>query len=167
MDAIASSARVSKPTLYARFPDKESLLRAVVEGRAATWDEKVLQQDAIPGGTLEQRLRHCLVTSMMWVIQDEFRAFDRVLAAEPLHVTTTLYKGWYEHMIDVLTKEIEQLTASEANRVRNPRQIAFDLMVLLTGWFRAESILGQVSKRKAIAYANHAVDLVMAARTAW
>ena len=169
MDAIAAAARVSKETLYARFAQKESLLRAVVEDRAAAWSAAAIKQDWRPGprDTLEQRLKHFMTVAMTWAVADEVRAFDRVLAGAPVHVARVLYELRYNYMVDLLAKEIEQFTRSDSKGAANPRQVAFDLMALATGWFHMQSMVGVVSKRKAIDYGHHAVELIMAARAMW
>jgi AcrR family transcriptional regulator len=169
MDAIAAAARVSKVTLYARFPDKESLLRAVVEDRAAAWSAAADKQDWMPGPghTLNQRLKHYMTVAMTWAVEDEVRAFDRVLAGAPVHVARVLYELRYNYMVDFLAEEIEQFTRSDTKGSRSPRQVAFDLMALVTGWFHMQSMVGVVSKRKAVEYGHHAVEVVMAAQDKW
>ncbi len=167
MDEIAAVARISKVTLYARFSDKESLLRAVVEDRAAAWSAAAAKQDWMAGHTLVERLKHYMTVVMTWAVADEVRAFDRVLGGAPVHVARVLYKVRYNYMVDFLTKEIEQFTRCDPESVENPRQVAFDLMALVTGWFHMQSTVGVVSKRKAIEYGHHAVAIVMAARAVW
>jgi AcrR family transcriptional regulator len=55
MDQIASLARAGKPTIYARFPNKDALYRAVVLRNVAAVAGSV--EDHIPAGTtIEERL---------------------------------------------------------------------------------------------------------------
>ena len=42
MEAIAREARIAKPTLYAYFPDKDAVFRAVVETLIAGWRQDFL-----------------------------------------------------------------------------------------------------------------------------
>ena len=56
MDAVAKAARVSKTTLYSRFPTKEALLRAVVRDQVASWENGVNAAPAGFQGTLEETL---------------------------------------------------------------------------------------------------------------
>lgn len=43
MEAIARQARIAKPTLYAYFPDKDSVFRALVERLIGSWREAFLE----------------------------------------------------------------------------------------------------------------------------
>jgi AcrR family transcriptional regulator len=167
MDAIAAAARVSKATLYARFSQKESLLHAVVEDRAAAWSAEASKRNWRLGDTLEQRLKHYVGIVMSWAMADEVRAFDRLLASTPVHVGRPLYELRYRAMVDLLTDEIEQFTRTDAQPAKNPRQVAIDLMALVTGWFRMETAMRTPSRRKAVEYGHHAVELLLAARAEW
>lgn len=167
MDAVAAAARVSKATLYARFPQKESLLHAVVEDRAAAWSAEASKRNWMLGDTLEQRLKHYMGIVMSWAMADEVRAFDRLLASAPADVGRPLYEIRYRGMVDLLADEIERFTRTEARPAKDPRQVAVDLMALVTGWFRMEAATRAPSRRKAVEYGRHAVDLMLAARAAW
>ena len=55
MEAIAREARIAKPTLYAYFPDKEAVFRALVEQLIAGWRQDFLM--ALRGeGDIVQRV---------------------------------------------------------------------------------------------------------------
>jgi TetR/AcrR family transcriptional regulator, mexJK operon transcriptional repressor len=167
MDAIAASARVSKMTLYGRFPSKEILLRAVVEDRAAAWSKAASEQNWLLGTTLEDRLKHHLTVVMTWGMSEEIRAFDRLLANAPPEVARPLNEVRYSLIVDALANEIIHFTAADGQPARDPRQVAFDLMSMVSGWLRIQIAMREVSKSEAIAYGHHAVDVVMAARLAW
>ena len=54
MQEIARRAGVAKPTLYAYFPDKEAVFRAVVDRVHADLDHRMAAALAAPGGTAER-----------------------------------------------------------------------------------------------------------------
>jgi AcrR family transcriptional regulator len=166
MDAIAAEARVSKVTLYARY-QKESLFQAVVQDRLATWWTEEFKQNWRPGNTLEQRLREHVRMVMIIGASKELRAFDRLLSTAPSMFAHTLRQVRYNHMIDILTRDIDEFTCAEGSPVRDPRRVATDLLALLAGWFRMESMIGPVSEHEAVAFGNRAVDLLLAARSVW
>jgi AcrR family transcriptional regulator len=166
MDAIAAEARVSKVTLYARY-QKEMLFQAVVQGRLETWWKEEFKQNWKPGSTLEQRLREHVRMLMVIGASKEVRAFDKLLSTAPPHLAHTLRQVRFNHMIDVITRDIDEFTCAEGSPIHDPRRVATDLLALLAGWFRMESMIGPVTEVEAVAFGNRAVDLLLAARAAW
>lgn len=167
MDAIAASARVSKMTLYGRFASKAILLRAVVEDRAAAWSKAASEQNWVPGATLEQRLKHHLTVVMTWGMSEEIRAFDRLLANAPSEVARPLNEVRYNLIVNALASDIREFTAADGQPARDPRQVAFDLVAMVSGWLRIQLAMREVGKSEALAFGHHAVDVLIAARSAW
>ena len=67
IDEIASLARAGKPTIYARFPDKEALFAAVVMRNVADAIERF--GSTVPAGaTIEERLTNLATTILNWVL---------------------------------------------------------------------------------------------------
>jgi TetR/AcrR family transcriptional regulator, mexJK operon transcriptional repressor len=166
MDAIATEAQVSKVTLYARY-QKESLFQAVVEDRLTSWTESELERDWMPGTTLESRLRQRVEVLMVIGASKELRAFDRLLAAAPTKLAHGLRQVRYNHMIDLIEHDITEFTTADGKPARDSRRTASDILALLAGWFRMESMVGPVTERDAIAFGERAVDLFLAARAVW
>jgi TetR/AcrR family transcriptional repressor of mexJK operon len=166
MDAIAAEARVSKVTLYARY-QKESLFQAVVKDRLLAWTQSELKSDWRPGATLEARLRDRVQVLMLIGARKELRAFDRLLAAAPTELAQGLRQVRYNLMIDLITRDITEFTTADGNPARDARRTATDLLAMLAGWFRMESLVGQVDERDAVAFGHRAVDLFLAARSVW
>jgi AcrR family transcriptional regulator len=67
IDEIASLARAGKPTIYARFPDKEALFAAVVMRNVATAIER-FGSNVPAGATIEERLTNLATTILNWVL---------------------------------------------------------------------------------------------------
>src|SRR5262249_17397284 len=72
MDEIAAVARAGKPTIYARYPDKEALFTAVVMCNVTTNVERIVPA----GATIEERLVSASATLLHWVLASE--AIDRM-----------------------------------------------------------------------------------------
>jgi len=167
IDAVVAAARVSKVTLYSRYPNKETLFRAVVEDRLSAWSAESSKQDWMAGDTLEQRLRYYVTVVATWATKPEVRAFDRLLSTAPLRISQELHKRRYDSAFSFLAAEIETLTRAEGKPARNPSRVAFDLIALLAGWFRIETTMREITVEDAVAYGQHAVDILMGARAEW
>jgi AcrR family transcriptional regulator len=79
VDEIASLARAGKPTIYARFPSKETLFAAVVM-RALPIEQ--FESDAPTGASVEERLESVGVTVLKWVLVIETIGMIRLAIAE-------------------------------------------------------------------------------------
>jgi AcrR family transcriptional regulator len=167
IDTIAAAARVSKVTLYARYPDKESLFQAVIENKVRGWTKEASDLASKGGNTLERRLRHHITLAMERAASDELRAFDRLIAGAPPKTAHVLHDIRYNNMVRVLEREIAEFSRAEGKPAQDPRRIASDLMALLAGWFRMETMGRSVSEKEAVAFGHHVVDLIMAARAIW
>jgi AcrR family transcriptional regulator len=81
VDEIARLARAGKPTIYARFPDKETLFTAVVSRTVlATIDR--FESDAPTGVSVEERLKSLGVNILKWVLVSEDIGMVRLAIAE-------------------------------------------------------------------------------------
>ena len=65
IDEIAAIARAGKPTIYARYPDKEALFVAVAMRHVATTTEQF--EHLVPAGTtIEERLADAAAKLLLW-----------------------------------------------------------------------------------------------------
>src|ERR1700722_1292199 len=78
VDEIASLARAGKPTIYARFPSKETLFAAVVM-RALPIEQ--FESDAPTGASVEERLKSLGVSILKWVLVSETIGMIRLAIA--------------------------------------------------------------------------------------
>jgi AcrR family transcriptional regulator len=166
MDAIATAARVSKATLYARF-QKETLFQVVVQDLLTTWWTDVFRENWRPAETFEQCLREHVRMLMVLGSSKRLRAFDRLLSTAPPRLAHTLRKVRHNQIIDVIARDISEFASDDGEPIKDPRRVATDLVALLAGWFRMESMIGEVTEQEAIAFGNRAVDLLLAARKVW
>jgi AcrR family transcriptional regulator len=81
IEEIAAVARSGKPTIYARFADKEALFTAVVMESVAA-NVAHFETFAPTGATLEQRLQSVAVTVLEWILLSDSISLMRVAVAE-------------------------------------------------------------------------------------
>jgi AcrR family transcriptional regulator len=81
VDEIASLAAAGKPTIYARFPNKETLFAAVVMRNCAAAVARI-QDDVSIGGTTEQRLTAFGEDILQWALSGDTIDLMRVSIAE-------------------------------------------------------------------------------------
>src|SRR6266853_712286 len=81
VDEIASLARAGKPSIYCRFPSKETLFTAVVmRGLLASIER--FESDAASGVSVEDRLESVGATVLKWVLMGETSGLARLALAE-------------------------------------------------------------------------------------
>jgi AcrR family transcriptional regulator len=81
IDEIAEAARSGKPTIYARFPGKEALFKAVVMRSVAA---NVAHFDSYTptGANIEERLESIAATVLEWILLSDSIGLMRVAIAE-------------------------------------------------------------------------------------
>ena len=81
VDEISRLARAGKPTIYARFPNKETLFTAVVSGTIFASIEH-FETDAPTGASVAKRLESVGVSILKWVLESETIGMIRLAIAE-------------------------------------------------------------------------------------
>jgi len=81
VDLIAETARSGKPTIYARFQNKEALFAAAIAHRIALKNARV-SSHKVTGETIEARLAGIAVTLVNETLTDEFVGLFRLCMAE-------------------------------------------------------------------------------------
>jgi AcrR family transcriptional regulator len=81
VDEIARLARAGKPTIYARFPSKETLFTAVVF-RTIFASIEQFESDAPTGASVEERLESVGVSILKWGLVSETIGMIRLAIAE-------------------------------------------------------------------------------------
>ncbi len=170
METLAAKAGVSKGTLYARYPSKEELLRAVVKDRVEIWSVDNGRNDHLLTDDLEQRLRHHARTIVTSLGAEEVRGFAKLVsgASRTLpQVARALYETGYRYTMQMLADEIARGTRNDPVPARDPQGAAEMLMDTLYGWRQIEELAHEVSEDEAVAFAERAIDFLLAARSAW
>lgn len=81
IDEIAGLARAGKPSIYARFADKEALFGAVVLNNCAAAIER-FESSAPSGATIEERLANVGTTFLQWILSGHTLDLMRVSISE-------------------------------------------------------------------------------------
>ena len=101
IDAVAEAARVSKPTVYARYRDKRELFATVLRGRIERWLAPLsaaaeAQVDEAGPKNLETILHDLSREMLALAMAPGAAALHRVLAAEALHFPDLAKLGYEE-----------------------------------------------------------------------
>ena len=170
MEAIAAAANVSKSTLYSRYAAKDALLKAVVEAQIADWSAERHRGRAPPPSDFKQRLvfyARDVMESLRW---DGVRSFDRILRdvnGPARDLAKALYETAYQQSVDDLTREIIRGTQDYPAPPRDPVRVAEMLIALMSGWHTVHDMVRPATPEEANTYAEHAVDVLFAGRSAW
>lgn len=170
MEAIAATAHVSKSTLYARYPTKAALLRAVVEKQVASWSAEQHRRRGPLPEDFKQRLQCHARAILESLASEEVRAFQKLLrrtGAPDSELARILFDVSYGPSIQDLADEIVRGTHDFPVPPRSPTRVAEMLMTMLYGWNAAREVAGHPTPDEAITYADHAVDVIFAGRAAW
>ncbi len=82
MKRIGEVAGVAPNTLYARYPDKADLFRAIIEWKAALWKVTNPPRFAPPGSTLYDVLKVAIIAMLEAMDRDDISAIGLLLAME-------------------------------------------------------------------------------------
>lgn len=170
MEAVAAGANVSKGTLYARYPTKEALLRAVVEEQLASWKaHEAARRGPLPKA-FEARMQHHARGILEALGSEKLRAFETLVggAGRPASgLVRALHETGYRMAVEALAEEIAAGTRDDPTPPANPMAVAEILMAMLYGWYSANETIRKVTRDEARAFADRAVELLLAGRAAW
>ena len=170
METIASEAGVSKGTLYARYPSKETLFEAVVAQSVGEWSADAARDDHLLTDDLADRLRHHARTIARSSFNPDVRAFQRLLFANGDRfptLTRAMYEKGYMYIVRLLAKDIEAAAARDAVPVRDADGVARHLVSAITGYHLQESGNRELSLEEMDALAMRAVELLIIGRAVW
>jgi TetR/AcrR family transcriptional regulator, mexJK operon transcriptional repressor len=170
MDLIAAAAGISKATLYARYATKEALLQAVVRDGTEAWVQRWDSADPVTASDLRLRLKHRARKLMQFYCsgklqlqEDLFASGGRALS----ELRRMRYEVGHNRTVQVLAQDIVDAGRTPLIRTEAAIRIAEMLMALLVGWWRSRQEIGGVEEAEALAYADHAVDVLIDGDAAW
>ncbi len=170
MEAVAAVTVIPKPTLYKRFPDKQALLRAVLESRIAKWRVVTSRRQANLGDNLGDRLTSRVITLMTWAMKPEVRAVTR-LAYDGLRSAGMrgARENFFAHndMVAVIVSDIIRYGPAQGMSTQDPERIAQVLMTLVSGWIDHQDDKDRVPAAAVRRDARFFVDLIILGREAW
>jgi AcrR family transcriptional regulator len=169
MEAVAAAAGVSKGTLYARYPTKSVLIRAVVKQQTDAWTATYVRNEPLPQD-FKQRLQHFARGTLAALMDPECRPYRRLAhhaAIGDREFTSALYELALTPAIADLSAEIARGAADFPAPLRNPERVARMFLAMLYGWWAEREAAGGATQDEANAYADHAVDVLFYGRAAW
>lgn len=170
METIASAAGVAKGTLYARYPTKTDLFKAVAQARMATWSANAAVWDHLLDNALDRRLEHHAHIILASLSSADVRAFTNLILANAERFPA-IAKSWHEmsaaYLLDMLAREIAEAAERDGVPAKDPAGVAMRFVALLIGWHSSEALVRQVDEAERQAFIKRTVELFMAARSAW
>ena len=170
MNAIAKIASVSKNTLYARFPSKAALFRAIVERQIAGAQAEIAPACSCSQEPLDKRLRDYLNVALRRSVNREVLEINRLIISEAPQFPELGEAALARFQLGV--RHVAQLIEEGARRdnvqCRNSAIAAEMLLSKAYGWYTFVLITSRVvSDRERTSWVANAVSLFMASRSAW
>ena len=168
MHAIATTARVSKGTLYARYPTKSHLFRAIVVDRLSAWPRYA--PSASKNVDIKTRLLARAIYILKGMRDPEIRAFDQLILAETKsfpELEHFFYELGYKVIIMEMASELEAEGRGNNEPARNSIAVATIFQQALHGWIRSEGLFREISDEECEEYAGQVVALCLEGRAAW
>lgn len=169
MEAVASSAGVSKGTLYSRYPVKPDLFRAIVADRLSAWSEEEIDAPELGSDVAEYLYRYG-VAFLAGVGKPEAVAFDRLVLAEVdrfPELAEEFREQGYLKAVDQLSEAIERAGTAAKWQVSDAKSVALTFTAALLGWHRTESAFRQPDAEAGAAFARRLVALLIGGRSTW
>lgn len=168
MKQVAETARVSKGTLYARYPSKEALFKAVIEQSIADWSAEASLQDASLTDNIEQRLRHHAKIIATWLGRPDVLALQRLLLSVQERfpeLSEVMQRRGNDYMVGLIARDIEEAAARDRRNLRDAHAVARLLVAAISG---AQLQSGLAARDEDLqAFAQRAVDLILWGTSAW
>jgi AcrR family transcriptional regulator len=169
MNEIASAARVSKGTLYARFPSKADLFRAIID--AQILQTGVVTRPLRPAPkTLEASLRIFAERSLRYALSAEILELNRLIYSEAGRFPELGQAVFARSQIgiDYIAEKIREFALTDGIACRDPDSAA-EMFVTLTRGFYADVM--QRARPATVAevknWTRRTLRLFMAARPFW
>ncbi|MET0377165.1 MAG: TetR/AcrR family transcriptional regulator [Rhizorhabdus sp.] len=170
MDAIATSAGVSKGTLYARYPDKPALFRAIVTAMLTGSTDSATDQMVFGKGSSQQQLYQFGTVFLERMMTPDAIAFDKLIIAEAEQfpeLALEFHEQGYVKAVRRLGDRIAQVTKEEGWEASDPTSLATTFIAALIGWVRREGRIRALSKNDCNAFVSRLVALFVGGRSAW
>jgi TetR/AcrR family transcriptional regulator, mexJK operon transcriptional repressor len=169
INAIARSARVSKNTLYARFPSKAALFQAIVAQQIATVDEEV----PASGGSdesLEDQLRAYVGVALRRSLSKEAIDINRLILAESYQFPELgeASRARFQIGLEHVARSIQECARRDRVPCRNPTAAAELFLSAMYGWYISVIVSNrQVTDRERNAWVDNAIRMFLASRSSW
>lgn len=170
MDAIATSAGVSKGTLYARYPDKPALFRAIVTAMLSGSADPATDHTVFGKGSSQQQLHRFGTVFLGRMLTPDAIAFDKLIIGEAEQfpeLALEFHEQGYVRAVRRLGNRIAQVTKEEGWEASDPFALATTFIAALIGWVRREGRIRALSDDDCNAFVSRLVAFLMGGRSAW
>ena len=170
INAIAKSARVSKNTLYARFPSKAALFQVIVARQIASVAEELGPTSGEPAESLEDKLRTYANVALRRSLSREVLEINRLITSESYQFPELGEAARARFLIGVqhVARFIEVCAERDRIPCRNPAAAAEVFLYSLSGWYASVMIANRpVTDRERTAWIDSAITIFLASRFAW
>lgn len=170
MEAVAASAGVSKGTLYARYPDKQALFKAVAEERIAAWRALTPGEPISEGVPLPTRFFRRGVAVLRMLRTPEISAFMRLLDSEfdrlP-ELSRAFNVDGFKYLLHMLADDVRS-TAKEASApCVDPEGVADAFLSAVFGWYYLHRSDEHMTDDSCAAFVSRLTSLMVGGRSAW
>jgi TetR/AcrR family transcriptional repressor of mexJK operon len=166
---IANTARASKGTLYARFPTKADLFRAILDEQIRRTGGEVRQVGPKPK-TLQAMLRIFAERALADSLSAETLQLNRLIVSEAERFPELAEAAFARGRVGVkqISRYIQEYAQLDGISCRHP-EIAADMFLQLTrGWYSERMLRnGPVSSKEIRAWVRQMVHWFMATRKTW
>jgi hypothetical protein len=145
------------------------LLRAVVAERVEAWSEHWKRDAGDTSADLRKRLRQRAYGIVEICCSGDFERVQRFFASSPAmdDLRRMGYEVGHKPMAQAIAKELVDLTTDRAIPPQSALRLAEMLMGMLYGWWLAHLGVRHITRKEALAYADHAVDVLLDGRSSW
>lgn len=170
MNAVAAEARVSKTTLWARFPSKADLFRAIVHEQVQRWGSGVNRPPTPRFDTLEETLYAYGDVILYAGMEPEFIQLNRLIYSESERFPelAEVTAGRFELGVRHVAKHIEAFAERDGVPCRDATRAGEFFLVALTGWANMHVLSNrQITPEERGAWLRNTVRMFMGGRSSW
>lgn len=169
MEQVAAAADISKGTLYARYPSKEALFTAVIEGSVRDWAQEASHGDHLLTDDIGQRLHHHARTIAAALQRPDVLGLQRLILSMRGRfpaLAAAMHQSGYGYIVGLISNDIERASRRDGRPVNNPRSVAEMLVAGISG-FQIEQEADPEKGQDLAEFAQHLVEVVISGRAAW
>jgi len=170
INAIARSARVSKNTLYARFPSKAALFQMIVAQQIANVDDELRPTLDKDEESLEEKLRAYVNVALRRSLGGEVFEINRLIMGES-HQFPELgeaARARFQIGVEHIARFIEASAERDGIPCRDPAAAAEVFLYSVYGWYSYVVITNRVvTEKERAAWVDRALGIFLASRSEW
>jgi AcrR family transcriptional regulator len=169
MTEVAKAARVSKKTLYARFPSKADLFRAILDEQVRSTGGGVRLGRSKPR-TLGAMLRLYAEHTLRESLHVEILQLNRLIYSEAERFPELGEAAWERRRVGVrqVAEHLRDYAVADGAPCRDPEGVAELFIDLLTGWYSGMMLRNRTATAAEIgAWTRQMVKVFLASRPSW